>query len=104
MIHALPVIASEARQSSALRQPLDCRVAKLLAKTSSLRAFASSREPKLSFCLTRSREGAKCVIAASPRHPERVSVATFQSVTLLQVIVWMLSKVRHDECMFEALA
>ena len=44
MIHALPVIASEARQSSALRQALDCRVAALLAKTSSLRAFASLRK------------------------------------------------------------
>jgi hypothetical protein len=36
-----PVIASEARQSSALAQPLDCRVATLLAMTSNLRVFAS---------------------------------------------------------------
>jgi hypothetical protein len=38
------VIASGARQSSTLGQPLDCRVAALLAMMSSLRVFASSNE------------------------------------------------------------
>ena len=32
-MNIIPVIASEARQSSALRQTLDCRVAPLLAMT-----------------------------------------------------------------------
>jgi hypothetical protein len=56
-------IASAARQSSALAQPLDCRVAALLAMTSSLRAFADSCEsnPRLGCALMHgvfSREGA----------------------------------------------
>ncbi len=54
MMHTSSVIASEARQSSTLRQPLDCRVAALLAMTKSLRAFAPSRETntQLSCALT----------------------------------------------------
>jgi hypothetical protein len=53
------VIASKARQSTTLAQPLDCHVASLLAMTSSLRAFASLREPQPFLSLTPRRQGAK---------------------------------------------
>jgi hypothetical protein len=93
------VIASEARQSSALAQPLDCRVATLLAMTSSLRVSAPPRESySMLGCartpgnlFTRRRGDAEGEVSETMPHIQPVS----------QIKAWMLKQVQHDEVVWE---